>query len=512
MRALADAFCASWHGDVSGVAHALSRSIKSVDCLRQAPAAGDVAARTGEGFSCYALYPEQYLQAAEALVERTAPAAVLCVGLRSIGSTLAHVAAAAIARMGVEAEVRTLRPRGHPFDRRVVMCPELRRFLSSPHFSHVAIVDEGPGLSGSSFAAAAEALAESGVDSSRIVLLPSWNAPDVSLRSERGRRVWRSHLKIVRRFEETWPSIDSLLDGHAIADLSAGAWRSRVFAGAAAETARWPPVNPQHERRKYFVESAHGPALSRFAGLGRYGRVKLDRAGQLADAGFAPSPQRLSHAFLTHDWVDGSPLDTTAFRSSDIIDRVADYLAFVRQTFTTTEADDVQEIAEMLRVNVGEALGSDFAGAASALAESAGAAGEPRAAIDGRLLPHEWIAPAGGGPPVKTDALDHHADDFFPGCRDIAWDVAGAIVEGEMDAGASDRLVSRYARAAGDRTIEARLPFYSVAYLAYRLGYSTLCADSLGSGPDADRFRGQAARYRRSLAGRLQSRRAGRRY
>ncbi len=54
-------------------------------------------------------------------------------------------------------------------------------------------------------------------------------------------------------------------------------------------------------------------------------------------------------------------------------------------------------------------------------------------AIDGRMLPHEWVTD--GGRLMKVDALDHPADDFLPGCRDIAWDVAGACVELGLSAG-----------------------------------------------------------------------------
>ena len=48
-------------------------------------------------------------------------------------------------------------------------------------------------------------------------------------------------------------------------------------------------------------------------------------------------------------------------------------------------------------------------------------------AIDGRMLPHEWLETRMAI--VKADALDHHDDHFFPGCQDIAWDIAGASVE-----------------------------------------------------------------------------------
>jgi hypothetical protein len=122
---------------------------------------------------------------------------------------------------------------------------------------------------------------------------------------------------------------------------------------------------------------------------------------------------------------------------------------------------------------------------------------EERVAVDGRMLPHEWIAT--GDELVKVDALDHHADDFWPGCRDIAWDVAGTIVEFALDSPAAEALMNRYRQLSGDSAISERLPFYKAGYLAYRLGYVTLAAETLGATPDGDAFRSRQAYYRRSL-------------
>jgi hypothetical protein len=101
---------------------------------------------------------------------------------------------------------------------------------------------------------------------------------------------------------------------------------------------------------------------------------------------------------------------------------------------------------------------------------------------------------------MKTDALDHHDDDFFPGCRDIAWDLAGAITELGLDQRASSALVATYRRLSGDSTIAARLPFYRPAYLAYRLGYVKLAAEAVPDAGEASRFDALYRRYMRQLA------------
>ncbi len=152
----------------------------------------------------------------------------------------------------------------------------------------------------------------------------------------------------------------------------------------------------------------------------------------------------------------------------------------------------------MIATNVAEGLGlesgrlHEWAGALCAAAPAAA-----RVAVDGRMMPHEWLR--AGGILVKTDALDHHDDDFFPAARDIAWDVAGVIVEFDLDAAGAAAFNEAYAHASGDSSIEQRLPLYTVAYLAYRLGYVTLATESLGEGADRARFKSLQARYRRSL-------------
>jgi hypothetical protein len=116
----------------------------------------------------------------------------------------------------------------------------------------------------------------------------------------------------------------------------------------------------------------------------------------------------------------------------------------------------------ILLVNAGEAIGPDARPRAARLLADARAFREPRVALDGRLQPHEWIA--SNTALLKVDALDRYDDDFFPGSRDIAWDVAGAIVEFRLNHSEAEDFVSRYAEKSGDSTIRRRRPFYEAAY------------------------------------------------
>jgi hypothetical protein len=68
-----------------------------------------------------------------------------------------------------------------------------------------------------------------------------------------------------------------------------------------------------------------------------------------------------------------------------------------------------------------------------------------------------------------------------------------------MSAEARQVLVERYRRLSGDRTIGGRLPFYTVAYLASRIGYASLAAEVLGETADARGFQRMRHAYRTVL-------------
>jgi hypothetical protein len=114
----------------------------------------------------------------------------------------------------------------------------------------------------------------------------------------------------------------------------------------------------------------------------------------------------------------------------------------------------------------------------------------------GEAVLHEWLLTDKGY--VKTDAVDHCRDHFFPGSQDIAWDVAGACVEFRLSSDARRYLCERYVPKRRDPALAARLPFFLVAYLAFQLGYATMAAANL-KGAEAGRFRQLAQTYSRQL-------------
>ena len=93
---------------------------------------------------------------------------------------------------------------------------------------------------------------------------------------------------------------------------------------------------------------------------------------------------------------------------------------------------------------------------------------------DGRMMPHEWLR-TDGGELLKLDAGIHGDNHFFPGPCDIAWDVAGAIVEWELQGEARERFVGEYEARSGDAVTE-RLAPYLLAYTIFRMGWSKMAA------------------------------------
>jgi hypothetical protein len=333
-----------------------------------------------------------------------------------------------------------------------------------------------------------------GVPAERIALFPSWTPAALSLRSHRGRAVFRDHAVYVdapplRQFD-TWT------------DVSAGAWRSFVFG---TDASRWPAVHPQHERRKYLAPD--GRSIARFVGLGRFGEALRERAERLADADFGARVRALRSGFLTLEWTGGNPLSAGDAEQPHVLARIATYLATLRRQFASGAPARTDDLAAMIEVNLGEA-GASIPLDAATLLDAASGFDQPAIALDGRMMPHEWVS--GGRRLLKVDALDHHADDFLPGARDIAWDLAGAIAELRLDGDATNFFVDCYRRVSADHSIDRRLPFYRLAYLAYRLGYVSLAADTLANTADAHAFSLLRARYRRSLAALGQTRRPAR--
>jgi hypothetical protein len=482
--ALAASADAAWRHDASAVTRALNLALQHAAAARalRLPAAAE--AGVAEGFAYYALGPELYADTARRWGRKTRPHVVWCLGLRTIGVTLAASVVAALRAEGIEAHALSVRPWGHPFDRRVTI--DLPQGVRPGAWW--LVVDEGPGLSGSSIAGAAAALAQHGIDDQRIVLMPA-HRPDTGHFAEATQQRWARHEVWPVDFEKTWLTSRRLADHwHAstLDDISAGAWRHRVTLNGPT-----PAVHPQHERRKFLMSRGPERAFLKFTGYGTYGKRYAAYAEDAAQHGWSPSLVAVRDGWAEYAWRSDS-FGIPAV-SDDVIDQLAEYVAFVAGTREVGDSD-VDAIREMAIINTRAACGDAAAQAVERLCVV-----EPCRAvhIDGRFRPHEWYV--SGGRLQKTDGVEHGNDHFFPGPTDIAWDIAGAIEEWHLNDAQARQFQRRYAQCASDRTVEARLPFFHAAYLACRAGYTAFGATQV-SDVDRDRFVHEHAYYRHRLA------------
>ncbi len=475
---------------------------------------GRVEVSEPEGFAFYALYPETYAEAARRFLRAERPGSAVVVGVRSIGTTLSAVVAAELLASGVQVSRVTVRPRGHPWNRELRLSPELTRTLAKAE--HVLVVDEGPGISGTSFACVAEAAAAAGVPDGRIHLFPSWDCDGSGLRSERARVVWPLVKRWTVSFEETFLETGRLAEAWGrgtLRDLSGGLWREVAYPAHVLRD-NWAAVQPQHERRKYLLEREDGTRLLlKFVGLGGRGPRALARAEVQAAAGLAPPVVGVRDGFLAYVWVDGAPeagpepLRPTRSQPPWTPGRDGLWASIGKHLELLARQEPAgavrfDDILSMTRLNVAEGLG-EAAVEGSMWMERMRSVVEarPAVAVDGRMLPQEWLWTEQGV--LKCDGIDHHDDHFWPGTQDIAWDLAGAVVEWGMDPEARGRLLHRFEFRTGfqDRGARAVLPFYEVAYLAWRLGYTSLAAETLGESQDGRRM----ARDRDAYAGLLRA-------
>jgi hypothetical protein len=342
------AICAARRLFATASRDGLPTAISALRSLRLPPT---IRCKTPEGYAFYAVYPEAYAVAAAGHDWNGPP---LAIGLRSIGASLAAAVAAATG-----GEALSLRPTGPPFRRRILASDRLRARIMA-HPGPFAIVDEGPGLSGSSFACVAELLESLGVSEDRVVFMPS-HAGDVGAEaSPRDRARWAGARRLVRTFDDLaardpLPRWFEAEIGPTVRfdDLSAGGWRQTWPKQAA------PPSAPAMERRKFRLSTAAGTYLARFAGLGGHGAAKLDRARVLHAAGFAPEPLALRRGFLLERWIDGSLLKRTD-RPSDFLRQLGDYLDLRRRSFPAAgeEGADVGLLCQMALSNAGRLAGA----------------------------------------------------------------------------------------------------------------------------------------------------------
>ena len=480
----------SWDSDfrATGAPHLAALA----DLPRQAPQG--ITCRLAEGYAYYAVYPEAYYQVAREMAW-TPPLRIL--GLRNIGASLSAMVAASL-----DAEPpATVRPVGHPFERRLALSARLRQNLSPTPGLRYVVVDEGPGLSGSSFAAADEALGELGANPDQVIFLPSHGGQPGAACTQARRERWSRSRRHFLDFDAlclspaTPPArrLDTWVEGVVgpleapLRDISAGVWRAVKAVSA--------PAIPALERRKFIAVSERGEWLVKFAGLGASGEDRLARATALSAAGFIPPVAGLRHGFLVETWLGraGTP-DFARLDRSALLARLANYIGFRARAFPALaeEGADLAQLVRMAQVNLVEALGPvHAAGPLARLANAAARRPASRAVhIDGRMHAWEWLAPPDGRL-LKADALDHSCQHDLIGCQDPAWDVVGAAIELGLSSAETEDLAARVGRQCNRRLDPDLLDAFFVCYPAFQIGLWSL--------PGAEGAQALRARYRRAL-------------
>lgn len=535
LLALGHAVAASWKAP-DGFRADLSRVGVVLEALEGLAPREPVACKVPEGYAFYALYPEAYLEAARRQPADGRPWRVI--GIRGIGTGLAGVVAAGL---GTEA-LCTVRPTGHPFQRTLSLSPERTARLEAEARAgwRFAVVDEGPGLSGSSFGAVADFLEAHGAAPDAVTFFPSHAGAPGPQAPERHRERWARASRAVVDFESLLlhPSEPS----HALVrwvedltgpaedapeDMGGGGWRGHLLADVPAE--QWPPVHRWQERRKYLLRAGGRRWLLKFVGLGAHGARAYVQARVLAEAGFGVPVTGLRHGFLVQPWLEEARPLSTAGREVDrwreearplstvgreverwrLVERVGEYLGFRSRHFGTVGDEcgaSVRELWEMACHNAEAALGRDLASALHWWGPGLAGLGRAvrRTVTDNRLHAWEWLV-LPGGRILKADAVDHARGHDLVGCQDLAWDLAGAAVELGLDADGQGTLRAEVERHKGHVPAPDVLRFHRQTYLAFQLGHHALAATSYdASAPDeASRLRRAADRYAQLLRAEL---------
>jgi hypothetical protein len=242
-----------------------------------------------EGYAYYGLDPVSYAKSAERFGSDIA-GPVVCIGIRSIGSSLSRVVAGTLSAIGIEVHRYTVRPRGHPANRQLKIGSRLEQAWRSLSHATFAIIDEGPGLSGSTLACVAKKVTSLGVPACRIVLFPSYIPDD----------------------------------------------------------AKYPRLQPY---RKYWTSITPKPGW-KWAGLSVYGEERLARAQQLANAGFSPAALELRDGYMKSEFVPGRQV-SAAGRDPELFKTMARYLAFRKHAFRSDTATPVDQFAHIVEHNSG---------------------------------------------------------------------------------------------------------------------------------------------------------------
>jgi hypothetical protein len=247
-----------------------------------------------------------------------------------------------------------------------------------------------------------------------------------------------------------------------------------------SDLAAWPACWTQLERNKYFSRDAC--SLFKFEGFGRFGEAVHRRARRLAAAGFAPPVLGYSNGYVEYASAAGKPALHGAGRRD--LERLAEYCAF-RVSAEAADQPSAVPLESMLSWNLRLEFGIDPQIPQMPL--------EKIVVSDSRMMPYEWIR--SGEQLLKTDGTSHGDDHLFPGPTDIAWDLAGIIVEWDLRGEQSEFFLSEYRRRSGDDA-GFRVRPYLLAYSVFRAAFCRMGAAAMAAWDEAHRLRREYLKHR----------------
>lgn len=425
-----------------------------------------------EGFSYYGLNPLDFADLA-ARIRTGLARKVAVIGIRSVGSTLGAVVAAQLRALGTSAERITVRPGGEPYGRKTEFTPRqqdwLRARLAEP--CDFVVVDEGPGFSGSTFLSVAQALGQCGVPASRIVLMGSRPFPL--------RTAGTGQAEEWKRFRSCTIDYASHTPAEAGRSLGDGAWREVLYPSRSL----WPACWVEQERIKHL--SIDGKTFFKFEGLGRFGDLAREQAAQLAKAGFSPRSSGSEQGYAGYEFVRGRPLNRNDLKQS-LLSRIADYCTFRLVNFPA-RSPDLAMLSAMARNNLEVEFGKELRDFPLEIPL------QRPVYPDCRMLPYEWLVTEESRV-LKTDAVGHAEGHQLPGPADIAWDLAGTIIEWDLAPAAAEFFLEEYRRRSGDPAGK-RLRLYLLLYAVLRMSQCRMASVSMARGRETKYLRRQYEWY-----------------
>jgi hypothetical protein len=370
--------------------------------------------KTPEGFAFYGLTPEQYRRAARRWMSKNrARGDVIVIGIRSIGTTLSRVVTEELLAGGVSARRCTVRTEGDPFCRSVRL-PEWIHAKAAAYL----VVDEGPGMSGSSFLSVSAELRKRGVGRERIHFFPSHDG----------------------------------LPGKAATAQVLAEWK---------QFARWiepalaPPLNPALNWQ-FIGPSA--PAPFDCSGRAEYfARRNAERSCGV------PVVER-NGWWLAFAKVAGEPARVDAATLARHIEATADAPLPIKD-----ELETERRLREMLVVNVEKHFrDAALTGALRRWLDGLIIEHGRASSADGHLEPENWSKDASGRLwklQTTGSGLSHFVAYRLP----VWWDVAQAMLEWDFD----DEML-RELKAAGLECDPRTLAFFKMANAAFELGKSVM--------------------------------------